>query len=304
MAYTPFSLEKSLDIRQIYTVHYFEYSSSYTFAGEAHDFWEFLYVDKGSLHVTAGEQAYDLSRGQMLFHPPGEFHALSANGVTAPNLIVVSFRCLSPAMEFFRGCLTALGAEERALLGRIVSESRELFSTPLNDPTTRFMERRPEAPFGAEQLLSAALEELLIRLIRRGEPLTAVQELPPRQLEERIAHIMTYLEQRLEQNLTIRQICQDNLIGRAQLENYFHRQTGGGVIDYFGKLKIDAARRMIREGRLNITQIASQLGFSSVHYFSRRFKSLTGMSPSEYAKSVKMLSESFPKESDDNANNI
>ena len=304
MAYTPFSLEKVLDIRQIYTVHYFEYTSSYAFAGESHDFWEFLYVDKGSLHVTAGDQAYDLSRGQLIFHAPGEFHGLSANGVTAPNLIVVSFRCLSPAMDFFRGYLTALGAEERTLLGRIVSESRALFSTPLNDPTTHSMERRADAPFGAEQLLSAALEELLLRLIRRGEPLPAAQELPPRQLEERIEHIVDYLEQRLEQNLTIRQICQDNLIGRAQLEHYFHQQTGGGVIDYFAKMKIDAARRMIREGRLNITQIASQLGFSSVHYFSRRFKALTGMSPSEYARSVKMLSESGPKQSDDRANNM
>ena len=63
------------------------------------------------------------------------------------------------------------------------------------------------------------------------------------------------------------------------------------MIDYFSKLKIDAARRMIREGQLNITQISSQLGFSSVHYFSRRFKALTGMTPSEYARSVKMLSD-------------
>ena len=54
MAYLPFALEKPLEIRQVYTVHYFEYSSSYAFAGETHDFWEFLYVDKGSLRVTAG----------------------------------------------------------------------------------------------------------------------------------------------------------------------------------------------------------------------------------------------------------
>jgi len=295
MAFTPYTLQKPLSISQLYSVHYFEYTSNYTFAGEAHDFWEFLYVDKGTVHVTCDSQSLDLTRGQMIFHAPGEFHALSANGVVAPNLIVVSFPCRSPAMEFFRGRVTSTGAEERLLLARIVSESRSIFSTPLDNPYRHTLTRRESARFGSEQLLSSALEELLIRLIRRGGPLSAVQELPPRQLEERIGHIVAYLEQRLEQNLTIRQICQDNLIGRAQLENYFHQQTGGGVIDYFGKMKIDAARRMIREGRLNITQIASQLGFSSVHYFSRRFKSLTGMSPSEYAKSVKMLSESSPK---------
>jgi AraC-like DNA-binding protein len=291
MSYMPFYPVQSLKIDSIYTVHYFEYTSSYTFAGEAHDFWEFLYVDKGSVRVTADKKEYDLGRGQMIFHHPGEFHALAANGVVAPNLVVVSFCCTSPAMEFFQGRITSLGAEERVLLGRIVNESHSIFSTALNDPTTHSMLRKDEVPFGSEQLLVAAIEELLIRLIRQGDAFPAIRQAPPRQTEARTQQIIEYLEQRLDQSLTIPQICRDNLIGRAQLERIFREQTGGGVIDYFSKLKIDAARRMIREGQLNITQISTQLGFSSVHYFSRRFKALTGMTPSEYARSVKMLSD-------------
>ena len=292
MSFVPFSLERPIEIRSIYTVHYFEYSSHYAFAGERHNFWEFLYVDKGSVRVTADRYCYDLSRGQIIFHAPEEFHALSANGVTAPNLVVVSFPCDSPAMDFFRGHLTTLGADERMLLGRIIRESQTLFSTPLDDPETRFMERRAAAPFGCEQLLAASLEELLIRLIRQGDSIPALQQPSPHQMADRTRQIIEYLEQRLDQSLSIRQICHDNLIGRAQLERCFHQQTGSGVIDYFNRLKIDAARRMIREGHLNITQISSKLGFSSVHYFSRRFKTVTGMSPSEYARSVKMLFDS------------
>lgn len=304
MAYTPVRLARPLKIDELYTVHYFEYTSSYTFAGESHDFWELLYVDNGSIRVTAGEESFDLGRGQLVFHPPGEFHALSANGVTAPNLVVVSFRCDSPAMDFFRGRVLAAGSEERALLGRVLHESRALFSNPLNDPTTHAMSLQPDAPFGAQQLLSAAIEELLIRLIRRGDSLPLAGQELPRHTQERFARIVEYLEQRLDQALTVQQICRDNLIGRAQLEQLFHEHTNGGVIDHFNILKIDAARRMIREGRLNFTQIAALLGFRSVHYFSRRFKLLTGMSPSQYAKSVKMLSDAPLQLSDDRTNNI
>ena len=304
MAYTPVHLSRPLRIDELYTVHYFEYTSSYAFAGEAHNFWEFLYVDKGSVCVTAGAERFDLSRGQLIFHPPGEFHALSANGVTAPNLVVVSFRCDSPVMDFFRGRILAAGSEERVLLGRIIHESRALFATPLNNPTTHTMSLRSDAPFGSAHLLAAAIEELLIRLIRQGDTLPLPTHTPPRHTEERFARMVEYLEQRLDQSLTVQQICRDNLIGRAQLEQLFHDQTGGGVIDHFNTLKIDAARRMIREGRLNFTQIAATLGFRSVHYFSRRFKLLTGMSPSEYAGSVKMLSDAPLKLSDDRANNI
>lgn len=304
MSYTPVQLERPLRVEQLYTVHYFEYTSSYAFAGEEHDFWELLYVDKGSVCVTAGEERFDLGRGQMVFHPPGEFHALSANGITAPDLVVVSFRCDSPAMNCLRGRILSMGSEERVLLGRIMQESRILFSNPLNDPTTHAMDLQENVPFGTAQLLSAAIEELLIRLIRRDETLPLLRHEAPRQAQERLAQLTEYLEQRLDQTLTVQQICRDNLIGRAQLEQLFHDQTGGGVIDHFNNLKIKAARRMIREGKLNFTQIAAVLGFRSVHYFSRRFRLVMGMSPSEYAKSVKMLSDAPLQVSDNRTNNM
>jgi YesN/AraC family two-component response regulator len=49
-------------------------------------------------------------------------------------------------------------------------------------------------------------------------------------------------------------------------------------------LKIKEAKRLIREGQMNFTEISEFLGFSSIHYFSKLFKKPTGKSPSEYAK--------------------
>lgn len=294
MPYQPLIPERPLVVQALYSVHYFEYASGYAFPGESHDFWEFLYVDKGTLRVTAGERDRVLTQGQLIFHAPGEFHALAADG--APDLVVAGFGCSGPAMEFFRERVAFAGAEERALMGRIVEESGAAFSTPLNDPGTRALRRREDAPFGGEQLACAALEELLIRLIRR-ERGGAPEERPK---DAWLDGILAYLERRLDQPLTLERICRDNLVGRSQLQKRFHALTGGGVMACFGRMKIRAAQRMIREGRLNVTQIAARLGFQSVHYFSRRFRAETGMSPSEYARSVKMLSGS----ADDRANNV
>ena len=52
-------------------------------------------------------------------------------------------------------------------------------------------------------------------------------------------------------------------------------------------MKINYAKQMLRQGELNITEIAEQLGYDSIHHFSKQFKSITGMSPREYAKSIK-----------------
>ena len=158
MEYNSLRLKRPLTVSEIVTVHYFEYASSYAFPGESHDFWEFLYVDKGSLFVTAGSTRRELSQGELIFHAPGEFHALEANGSVAPNLVVVSFCCQCPDMELFRGRTFRVGPTERSLLARIVRESTSAFSTPLNDPWTSGLERAERAPYGGEQLLGAALE--------------------------------------------------------------------------------------------------------------------------------------------------
>ena len=300
--YHPLVPHRPVAVHRLYSVHYFEYTGAYAYPGERHDFWELLYVDKGAVQVTAGDRRFRLEQGRAVFHAPGEFHAFSAAGV-APDLVVIGFGCDSPAMDFFRGRVAGIGGAERALLGRVVAESAAAFSTPLNLSTATELERREAQPFGAEQLICAALEELLVRLIRRG----GQSEAPgPKQPEDggTLAQVMDYLAARVDRPLTLEQFCRDNLVGRSQLQKLFHTHTGGGVMACFGALKIQAARRLIREGRLNFTQIAAQLGYQSVHYFSRRFRMATGMSPSEYARSVKMLSEGQGAPPDDCTNNV
>ena len=293
MRYQPLHPQPVLSLTGLVTVHYFEYASTYAFAGESHDFWEFLYVDKGEVDVRAGGEDHHLEKGQMIFHAPGEFHNVRANGVVAPNLVVVSFVCEDAAMNFFCGKVLRAGDAERALMASIVAEAEGAFRTPLDDPLTDHLERASDAPFGAEQLIVQDITGLLIRLIRRGEaaparPTSLIREHGQQAFIDRIT---AYLEARIAEKLTLADICRDNLVGRSYLQKVFREQTGGGAMEYFGALKVEMAKRMVREGSRNFTEIASLLGYNSIHYFSRHFKKVTGMTPSEYASSVKVLSK-------------
>lgn len=113
MMFHPVVLNRPIQVDRVVTVHYFEYSSDYYFEGERHDFWEFLYVDKGELDVLAGDRQLRMTRGQLIFHAPGEFHALRATGTSAPNLVVVSFYCDGPDMSRFEGRVDTAGDVER-----------------------------------------------------------------------------------------------------------------------------------------------------------------------------------------------
>ena len=90
MAYESVKLERELIIDSIYTVHYYDYRNDFYFPGEKHDFWEFQCVDKGEAVVTTDEGRHHLTRRQVIFHKPNEFHDLMATEKNAPNVIVVS----------------------------------------------------------------------------------------------------------------------------------------------------------------------------------------------------------------------
>ena len=281
MPFTPTVISRPVRVDRVVTVHYFEYSSSYYFEGEQHDFWEFVYVDKGEVDVLAGGRELRLGRGSLLIHPPGEFHALRATGSSAPNLVVASFFCEGDALARLGEGPYPMGEAERALIGGIVAEAERAFATPLDDPTTTALERRPDAPLGAEQLVAAYMEELLIRLLRAGAPEPrGAGPMEPQSRNEVFLRVDAYLAERLSQTLTLDRICRDNLVGRSRLQQIFHAETGGGVMEYFGRRKIEAAKEMIRRDDGNFTEIANRLSYQSIYYFSRHFKKVTGMTVS------------------------
>ena len=87
MSYNGVILKKSISINKIYSIHYFEYMSNFSFEGETHDFWEFICVDKGEVNVTAGSDTTILKRGDIAFHQPNEFHSVQkVIGHTAEDL--------------------------------------------------------------------------------------------------------------------------------------------------------------------------------------------------------------------------
>lgn len=288
MRYAKTTLQPTIQIDGLFTLYYFEFGKHYVFPGETHDFWEMLYVDKGELSVHADERAFMVKQGTVIFHKPNEFHQFHAENGKAPNLIVMTFDSASPAMQRFANAVITLRDEERKLLALIVQEGREAFRFPFRHP----LRRRKNALLGAEQMLRLHLEMLLIRLLRRDdwEAVSSTRtSTPARQKEadslaERAIRLM---EQRLGEPLSLQQISSALTVSKTQLKEMFKHQTGVAVMDYYARLKMDRAKLLIREANFNFTEIAELLGFSSVHVFSRSFKRLTDMSPSEYAKSIK-----------------
>lgn len=300
MSYQSVTLVEDIVVNKIYSIHYFEYMSDFQFAGESHNFWEILIVDKGEVDVTAGEKQLVLTRGDIIFHKPNEFHSLKANGKIAPNLVVISFECDSPAMSFFEEKTLQVTEHERSLLGTIIKEARLTFKGRLDDPYQEKLILDDQIPLGSMQMIKHSIEILLLTLLRRYMgTMPEISETPkilPKFTTvnadtEVYNRIITYMEDHIYSNLTIEELCRSTLVGRSKAQKLFRDRNNCGVINHFSQMKIEKAKELIRNKDMNFTQISDLLGYTSIHYFSRQFKKITGMTPSEYASSIKGISE-------------
>ncbi len=297
MAYKSVVLEDSITINRVISVHYFQYMSDFSFPGESHDFWELVCVDRGEIDALAGERRLTLKKGNILFHKPNEFHNVLTNGKVSPSLVVIGFVCHSPAIKSFEDQLMSVQDTEKELLAQIIVEARNTFSGRLDDPYQEELIFNSEPlTFGSAQLISHYLEQLIIHLYRRyfsySLPVRSSRFLAEASSgNDTYNRIVRYMEEHLGERMTIDRICRDNLVGRSQLQKLFRDTKGCGVIEFFSMMKIDTAKQMIRDNQLNFTQIADRLGYNSIHYFSRQFKQITTMTPSEYATSIRLLSE-------------
>lgn len=287
---------KEISVSKIVTVLYFENSSSFVFGGESHDFWEFNYIDKGCMVVTIDGKEYLLKSGELVFFRPNQFHSLEARELSAPNHTVVSFVSNSKAMKYFENKIIALNSAERKLLSILLREGLSAYSPIDKQPPITGMKEKKNAPIGAVQMTFNLLEEFLITLLRRSESGISIgtRLVSPMYydiLPDRIKEIAKYMEQNVRQNLSVNQIAKHFLLSESGLKKIFARDAGCGVTEFFNNMKIEKAKEYIRENEKNFTQISDELGFSSIHYFSRLFKKKTGMTLTEYRSSVIYPSE-------------
>ena len=280
-------LQSVLNISKIVTIHYYEFDRNFVFHGESHNFWEMVYVDKGNVGIKRDDEYITLKQGEIVFHCPDEFHSIKALD-SSPNFFVISFVCDSPMMQYFEKYQTTLNKDLRSFISAIIKESELIYSIPKNKPDLKKLKRKENAPFGGEQLIKTYLEQLLILLVRDITKKGKIDIFPSKESMENhlVIEIKKYIEDNLESTIRVTDICHKFGYSKSYLSRLFHEQCGETLANYTVRMKIRKARQLIREGNLNFAQISSLLDFDNPQYFSRVFKRVTGMSPTEFKHSL------------------
>lgn len=285
----PIFLETNFDVQAIVNISYYRCPQDYRFPGEIHDCWEFLYVDRGSVVVTAGSNVYFMKSGELAFHLPGEFHSFQAVGEA--DIIVVSFYCSSQAMHHLEQKVLLLHRKEKEQLKLLVDEAQQVYRHFENDPPYIRMVKRDMAPWYSDQMIKTYLEQLFILICRRDDNIGFSQrEVSPMRTNQGplLAQRATdYLREHYRERITLDNLAVAMGVSVSQIKRVFQEYVGRSMVNYLTDLRIGQAKRLIRDGKLNFTQVAEYVGYDNIHYFSFLFKKRTGMTLTDYTKSLK-----------------
>ena len=86
-----------------------------------------------------------------------------------------------------------------------------------------------------------------------------------------------------DSDFSVEMLCSEVGISRAQLHRKMKELTGLSTSEFIRNIRLEQAARLLKEQKINVTQVAYTVGFSNLAHFSTVFRKHFGMAPSEYA---------------------
>ena len=263
--------DRKLHVDGIYTFFYQEKEQGFLFPGESHPMAELTYVDQGSLHSVAEGQDLLLKQGDLVIYGPGQWHMQYADIGVAPRYVTIS--------------VASRGNRLNALLNRKFTAPQKAVTLLQN------MLREQETTDALSgDIILCQLNLLLLLLLRETTAPTGGKLQTANAVHsenEIIRQAQQFISSHIREKLSVPLVARQVDVSPSYLTALFHKNLQISPGEYIRRIKLQESKQMIRENNLNFTEIAAELQYSTVHHFSRQFKEKFGITPTEYAKSVR-----------------
>ena len=252
------------------TIRYHEMEPGFLFPGESLPAFKLTYVDQGQMHSVANGIDMVLQRGDLVICAPGHWHMQYADMDQAPRFITVTFRISCGDLTPLVNRKITLPQELTALLQKCLLEQ------------DRMGQHAPD-------IITVSMELLLLLLLQRQAVPTQALKTPYALHAENeiIRRAQQYVSTHVRQKLSVPMVARQVDVSPSYLTALFHKHLEISPGEYIRRVKLQESKHLIREGKLNFTEIAAALNYSTVHHFSRQFKEKFGITPTDYAKSIK-----------------
>lgn len=248
-----------------------------------HQCLEIIAVKRGWLEIEIERESYRIETDDLAVINPSQLHSCARFDPSA------ALYCVMIDMNFFRSRYVE-SVEEKyiapLLEGEISLPCKVSGNTQLSKLICESFETFSEQSEGYQLRLKALLFQVLFLLftqcgdVRRIEP----KKNPVSLSRERVNTILRYVDEHYAERIKLDDLVQVLHINKYYICKIFQHYIGKTFLDYVNLVRIQKAVDLIVSTNDSITAIAFATGFQDINYFSRMFKRVMGISPTELRK--------------------
>lgn len=225
---------------------------------------ELTYVYDGSVVYKVNGEVLTLKQGDVLYIPKGWNKEALSEDETSVSCFTIIFHWTENGQIVERQDILPLyfhlGLDYKLL---------DMFDCGY----TLFLEETTEGIMEANGLVALILSRLLKRINEKNLDCDKGDSLK---------NVKHYVNINFDKKISVEELAKLTGLQTSYFGLYFKRQTGLTVKEYVNRVKIYKAERAMAEQGLNVSEAAEYCGFSDIYYFSRLFKKIRGISPSEF----------------------
>jgi len=242
-----------------------------------HSSIEFHYVASGGMRAWVNRQEMIIEPGGFYFVEPGQLHREQS---------------LTSELEFYYlkfNVLNLIG-ESTPILTAVESKPTDQFlpadDGTLKDLVLRIYDEATAAAPGCQDIIASYVLTLFWQTRRRMGALPEESLVAGRRKDEMVGLAQRYIEEHLGTPFSLVEVARYCSVSPDHLSRIFKEVLGVSPSLFSARMKIEVGKEWLATSSKSVREIASALGFQDEHYFSRRFKALENLSPTQYRHSI------------------
>lgn len=250
---------------------------SYGCACNWHRNIEIITIVDGSGTIRYGSEVFDIEKGDFIVVNSDTLHCLNSNSeIKYRYLIVDETFCAENGINT-ENCVFAPVFRS--------AEAVQLFESVVSKITEYSACKDSALPIKIAKARHAVLA-FLIYICENHSDHKPTHERSSKNTDEYVKKIIAYMSEKYSEELSLDGLAEICGITKPYLSREFKNYTGQTVMTYLNVIRCKNAELLLAEGR-SVTEVAYECGFESVSYFSRTYKKIMGISPSEIKITVK-----------------
>ncbi|HBQ65215.1 MAG TPA: AraC family transcriptional regulator [Clostridiales bacterium] len=259
----------------------FHHKKTEEFTMHKHEFFEFVYIEKGEAAHTVNGRHYTLKRGDFFVLDVDSSHKYYGdfsliNCLVSPEFIDKTLKDKKKFIDLINNYLIKFSYEQlsESPANKMFYDRDKSILALFNRMYEEYKAKKP----GYQEIMRSILVELIIHMLRN------VYSYYSKTKSLIIRNCIQEIDRNFDTRFTLKSFCEAHHYNSSYICRKFAKEMGMSFSDYLQTVRVNEAQRLLVNSEKKISEIAQSCGYNDMKQFLTVFQKYTGMTPSAYQK--------------------